>query len=98
MSSNGRDILSFKYFRADTDSGNKTKCEALILADKKANPSKIHYFFSASKELPGKFMLTYMPRSKATHEFVTPSPDGFRFRKQNFETLSLLIKWFKVGY
>ena len=54
MSSNGRDILSFKYFRADTDSGNKTKCEALILADKKANPSKIHYFFSASKTLPGK--------------------------------------------
>merc|ERR1719384_1627571 len=35
MSSNGRDILSFKYFRADTDSGNKTKCEALILADKR---------------------------------------------------------------
>ena len=30
------------------------------------------------------------------HEFVTVTPDGFRFRKQNFETLGQLMKWFKV--
>ena len=54
MSSNCRDLLAFKYFRADTDGGNKAKCEAMILAEKRANPSKIHYFFSASKQLPGK--------------------------------------------
>ena len=33
-------------------------------AEKRANPAKIHYFFSASKELSGKFMITYMPRDK----------------------------------
>ena len=33
---------------------------------------------------------------KVRHEFVTVTPDGFRFRKQNFETLGQLMKWFKV--
>ena len=98
MASNSRDIMNYKYFRPDTEGGDRKVCEQLIAREMQREPKKIHYFFSASKELPGKFMLTYMPRSKATHEFVTPSPDGFRFRKQNFETLSLLIKWFKVGY
>ena len=54
MSSNCRDILSFKYFRPETDGGNKTKCESMILSEKRANPAKIHYFFSACKNLPGK--------------------------------------------
>ena len=97
MASHSRDILSFKYFRSDTDGGNKTKCESMIIAEKRANPSKIHYFFSASKELSGKFMLTYMPRDKVRHEFVTVTPDGFRFRRQNFESLMGLMKWFKVS-
>ena len=54
MSSNSRDIITFKYFRSDTEGGNKPKCEAMIMSEKRANPSKIHYFFSASKDLPGK--------------------------------------------
>ena len=43
-----------------------------------------------------QFMLTYMPRDKVRHEYVSVTPDGFRFRRQNFETLNLLMKWFKV--
>ena len=96
MASNARDILTYKYFRSDTDGGNRTKCEQIVISEKRANPAKIHYFFSASKEMPGKFMLTYMPRDKVRHEFVTATPDGFRFRKQNFESIALLLKWFKV--
>ena len=95
--SHSRDILSFKYFRTDKDGGSKTKCEAMRVSEKRANPAKIQYFFSASKELSGKFMLTYMPRDKVRHEFVTVTPDGFRFRRQNFESLLGLMKWFKVG-
>ena len=74
-----RDILGFKYYRAETEGGNRQKCEQMIQvksrtvkmfqfhcfqAEKRANPAKIHYFFSASKELSGKFMITYMPRDK----------------------------------
>ena len=42
-------------------------------------------------------MLTYVPREKVRHEFVSMTPDGYRFRRQNFETLSQLMKWFKVS-
>ena len=56
--------------------GNRDVAEEMLRADKQAQPSKIHYFFSASKELPGKFMLSYLPRTKATHEFVTITPEG----------------------
>ena len=96
MASNSNDIITFKYFRTDTNGGDRAKCDQLILSDKRQNPSKIHYFFSASKDLPGKFMLTYLPREKPRHEYVTATPDGYRFRHQNFETLSHLMKWFKV--
>ena len=66
MSSNSRDIITFKYFRSDTEGGNKPKCEAMIMSEKRANPSKIHYFFSASKDLPGKvrisnILLSFLP-------------------------------------
>ena len=43
-------------------------------------------------------MLTYMPRDKVRHEYVSVTPDGFRFRRQNFESLNLLMKWFKVRF
>ena len=43
-------------------------------------------------------MLTYMPRDKVRHEFVTVTPEAFRFRRQNFETLSQLMKWFKEHF
>ena len=43
-------------------------------------------------------MLTYMPRDKVRHEYVSVTPDGFRFRRQNFESLNLLMKWFKVSF
>ena len=41
----------------------------------------------------GLNILTFQVR----HEFVTVTPDGFRFRKQNFESLGQLMKWFKVN-
>ena len=49
-------------------------------------------------DLSFQFMLTYMPREKVRHEFVSMTPDGYRFRRQNFETLSQLMKWFKVSF
>ena len=94
--SHSRDILSFKYFRTDTDGGSKTKCEAMIVSEKRANPAKIQYFFSASKELSGKFMLTYMPRDKVRHEFITVTPDGSDLGDRILSLLGLM-KWFKVG-
>ena len=72
--------------------------EGMLREEKRAYPNKIHYFVSASKELPGKFMLSYSPRQKARHEFITVLPEGFRFRQQTFDSLSALFKWFKEHF
>ncbi|CAG0925896.1 unnamed protein product, partial [Notodromas monacha] len=44
---------------------------------------------------PGRFMLSYQPRLKARHEFVSVTPEGFRYRKQSFDSLNAMLKWFK---
>lgn len=59
---------------------------------------RIPYFFSTSKEMPGKFMLSYMPRDRTVHEFATVTHEGLRFRGQVFSTLNTLIKWFKEHF
>lgn len=97
MASHARDILTFKNYK-DTEGGRKEKAEEILREEKKKNPSKIHYFMSASKSLPGKFMLSYLPRSRCKHEYITVTPDGFRFRQQMFDSINLLFKWFKEHY
>ena len=76
----------------------RERAEEIIKDDKKKNPSKIHYFASASRDYPGKFMLTYLPRTHAKHEYVTVTPEGFRFRAQIFDTLTSLFRWFKEHF
>ena len=105
MGSNARDLLNFKYYK-DTQGGKREVAEKLLIKEVedekirtgKHNASKIHYFVSASKELPGKFMLSYRPRSKARHEYITVLPDGFRFRQQTFDSVSNLFNWFKKHF
>ena len=97
MASHARDLLNFKYYK-DTDGGKRDVAEKMLKQDKQSAPGKIHYFMSASKELPGKFMLSYMPRHKARHEYITVLPDGFRFRQQTFDSLPSLFKWFKEHF
>lgn len=43
-------------------------------------------------------MLSYMPRDKTVHEFVTVTHEGLRFRGQLFPTLNSMIKWFKEHF
>ncbi len=59
---------------------------------------RIPYFFTASKKYPGKFLLSYMPRSTCKHEFITVTPDGIRYRSNNFHSLNHLIPWFKEHF
>jgi transcription elongation factor SPT6 len=97
MAAHARDVLAFKYYR-DSDGGKKEKAEELLRVEKRAAPGKIHYFMCASRDYPGKCMLSYMPRTKARHELLSITPDGFRFRQQNFESLTMLMKWFKEHF
>ncbi|XP_044731246.1 transcription elongation factor SPT6 isoform X2 [Chrysoperla carnea] len=97
MAAHARDLLYFKYYR-DTGGGLRDKMEELLKEEKKKNNSKIHYFISASKNYPGKFLLSYLPRVKCRHEYVTVTPEGFRFRQQMFDSVTALFKWFKEHF
>lgn len=97
MAAHARDLLYFRYYK-DTEGGHKDKAEEYLKEEKKKNSSKIHYVISASKNYPGKFLLSYLPRNKVRHEFVTVTPDGFRFRGQIFDSVGLLFKWFKEHF
>lgn len=50
------------------------------------------------QDRPGKFLLSYLPRNHFRHEYVTVTPEGYRFRGQVFETLGGLLKWFKEHF
>lgn len=97
MASLARDLLQYKYYK-DTCGGLRDKSEELLKEEKKKNANKIHYFISASKSYPGKFLLSYLPRVKCKHEYVTVTPDGFRFRQQMFDSLASFLKWFKEHF
>jgi len=94
MASYAHEIISFKYF-IYADGAQKETLESLLLEEKKKQPNKIHYFLSPSKQMPGKFALAYLPRSKVIIEFVTVTPEGIRYRKNVFRSLASLMKWFK---
>uniref|UniRef100_A0AAZ3PCN5 Transcription elongation factor SPT6 n=1 Tax=Oncorhynchus tshawytscha TaxID=74940 RepID=A0AAZ3PCN5_ONCTS len=94
MAAFARDLLGHKYFQ-DCNGGDKKKMEELLIRCKKEKPAFIPYFVSACKDLPGKFILGYQPRGKPRVEFVTISPDGFRYRSQMFPTVNGLFRWFK---
>lgn len=97
MSGLARDLLGYKYYR-DTMGGMKDKAEEMLKEEKRENPNKIHYFVSASKNHPGQFLLSYLPRLKCKHEYIAVTPDGFKYRDQLFDSINSLLKWFKEHY
>lgn len=63
MAAFARDMLAYKYFR-DAEGGKRDIMERMVLEEKRSQPTKIHYLVSASKEYPGKFLISYLPRNK----------------------------------
>lgn len=42
--------------------------------------------------------MSYLPRTRCKHEYITVTPEGFRFRGQVFDTVGLLFRWFKEHF
>lgn len=97
MASYARDIINYKYYK-DGIYDNKDELEGLLIEEKKKHPSKISYFLSASREFPGCFLLSYLPRSKVVHEYLKVAPNGIRYRHNTFRSLNSLLAWFKEHF
>ncbi|XP_003707816.2 transcription elongation factor SPT6 isoform X2 [Megachile rotundata] len=97
MSAYVSELLDFKYYKSNVE-GIKDKAEEILKEQKKQNPGGIPYIVSAAKNYPGKFMLSYLPRTRCRHEYVTITPDGFRFRGQMFSRVNDLFRWFKEHF
>ncbi|CAH1116319.1 unnamed protein product [Phaedon cochleariae] len=97
MASHARDLLYFRYYK-DFEGNHKEKADEFLKDEKKKNASKIHYVISAAKNIPGKFLLSYLPRNKVRHEYITVTPEGYRFRQQMFDSVASVMKWFKEHF
>ncbi|KAL8562544.1 hypothetical protein ACOMHN_045809 [Nucella lapillus] len=96
MAGNVRDIVGYRYFRPNGD--NRETVEKQLKEDKKKTPSRIPYYISASKQLPGKFLLSYLPRATVRHEYVSITPEGMKYRQQVFTSINSMICWFKEHF
>ncbi|RVE50918.1 hypothetical protein evm_004485 [Chilo suppressalis] len=96
MAGHARDLISYKYYKPL--GGMRDKAEEVLKEEKAKNPNKIHYVISAAKNHPGRFLLSYLPRSRCTHEYVSVTPDGYKFRQRMFDSLGGLLKWFKEHF
>ncbi|KAI1293803.1 Transcription elongation factor SPT6 [Halotydeus destructor] len=97
VAAHARDLISFRYFR-DADGGDREILKKLLDDEKRKQPSKIHYFVSASRDLPGKFLLAYLPRNKVFHEYITVLAEGFKYRQKIFHSVNSLFRWFKEHF
>ncbi|XP_072949426.1 transcription elongation factor SPT6 [Epargyreus clarus] len=96
MAGHARDLIAYKYYKPL--GGMRDKAEEVIKDEKAKNPNKIHYVISAAKNHPGRFLLSYLPRSRCTHEYISVTPDGYKFRQKMFDSLGGLLKWFKEHF
>ncbi|XP_008558566.1 transcription elongation factor SPT6 [Microplitis demolitor] len=91
------EILEFKYYNSQV-LGFRDKAEKLLKEQKTNNPASIPYIVSAAKNHPGKFLLSYLPRERCYHEYITVTSQGFQFRNEMFNNLNSLVRWFKKHY
>lgn len=43
-------------------------------------------------------MLSYLPRTRFRHEYISVTPEGFRFRQRVFDSVGSLFRWFKDNF
>lgn len=50
------------------------------------------------KKYAGKFLLSCLPTRRSKHEYITVTPEGYRFRSQNFDSIGSLFRWYKEHF
>lgn len=99
MASYARELLNYKYCIKNIPEGiDEELALREVLIEEKRNTQMFPYRFCASRKMPGKFLLGYIPSNKPKIEYLTVTPRGYRFRKLYFKNLASLIKWFKENW
>lgn len=98
MASFAKELLNYKYCLTLPDGVNEDKFLEEKIYIEKSISTCFPYRFCPSRKMPGKFLLGYMPKTKARIEYLTVTPKGYRFRKLYFKNLASLIKWFKENW
>ncbi|KAK0178997.1 hypothetical protein PV327_007825 [Microctonus hyperodae] len=97
MASNAVELMNHRKYNADIN-GDYHAAENLLKERKKIAPQEIPYFISAIKKCPGKFLLSYLPRTLCKHESIRITPHGFQYRQQIFTDVEKLLIWFKKHF
>ncbi|KAH3765056.1 transcription elongation factor SPT6 [Pelomyxa schiedti] len=88
------EAVEYKVFRG-LDQNRIMSTDGLLQKDKTENPKRIPYYISISTEHPGRLVLSYMPNLRPRTEFITITPEGYRFRGTVYQSMDQLINWFK---
>ncbi len=72
--------------------------EHFLLDERSKNSARIPYLFTCCRNLPGRFMLSYMIKTKLRNEYIKIIPEGFKFREKTFSSFNELVNWFKVHF
>ncbi|XP_031780062.1 transcription elongation factor SPT6-like [Nasonia vitripennis] len=99
MAASVRELISFRReYYVPRVMGLKEKAEEILRDRQSRDASKTHYILSPSKSHPGKFLLSYLPRTRCAHEYIAVVSKGFQFRGYTFTRFSELMGWFKKHF
>ncbi|KAL2645408.1 hypothetical protein R1flu_012995 [Riccia fluitans] len=89
-----KSVLRYRKFKR----GSKAEVDDCVRQLKKENPKIIPYFFSVCHEYPGAFRLSYIRNVTVTHEYISVTPAGLKFRKRVFDSPEKLVHHFQKHF
>ncbi|KAG0613972.1 hypothetical protein M758_6G142000 [Ceratodon purpureus] len=87
-------ILQYRKYKQ----GNTSEIADALRSEKTEKPKCIPYCISIAHEYPGAFMLSYIRATNCYHEYISLVPNGFRFRKNVFDTIEKLVVYFQSHF
>jgi transcription elongation factor SPT6 len=74
---------------------NSVNIVQMLKQEKRANPSRIPYYFTINEQYPQFLLLHYIPKEKTVTEYIKVKPRGLFFHEAYHTSLNYLIGWFK---
>ena len=89
-----QEMKDFRKFTTDSEQAISDD----LTSTKRREPNAIPYKIGVSTEYPGRYVLYYIPSKSLRKEYISCTPQGFRFRGRMFESPARLVDWFKKNW